>query len=80
MLATVFERTGWLLLAGALVGLGLAYASRSLLSPLLLNPESRNPLSVLSGMAAIVVVTMLAAWMPARRAISIAPSKALRHD
>ena len=80
VLGTVFARTGWVLLVGALGGLGLAYASRSLLSPLLLNPESRNPLSVLSGMAAIVVVTLLAAWMPARRAISISPSQALRHD
>ena len=80
MLSTVFERTGWMLATGATVGLGLAYAARSLLQPLLLSGDSRNPLALFSGMAAIVAVTLLAAWIPARRAMSIEPSRALRHD
>ncbi len=80
VLSTVFERTGWMLAAGATMGLGLAYAARSLLQPLLLSGDSRNPLALFSGMAAIVAVTLIAAWIPARRAMSIEPSRALRHD
>jgi predicted permease len=80
VLTAIFERTAWLLAAGAASGLALSFAARRFLEPLLLSSEGRSDAMLLAGIAAISVVTLLAAWMPARRAMSIAPGRALRHD
>jgi ABC-type lipoprotein release transport system permease subunit len=70
------------LLAATGIGLGLllAMAARPWLEPQLFDTSSRDPL-VLTGVAAVLeAVALLAAWIPARRAVAVSPTEALRAE
>ena len=69
-----------LVLAGLLLGLTAAAAGSRLLAGFLFGVSPLDPLSF--GAAAVVLtgVALLASWLPARRALRIEPTLALRHD
>ncbi|MDQ3488603.1 MAG: ABC transporter permease [Acidobacteriota bacterium] len=76
----VLRESGLLLAAGVIVGVGLAaLVSRSAAS-LLFGLDPDDPLSFLLATAALGVVSLLAAWVPARRASRLTPTVALRAD
>lgn len=60
--------------AGALIAVALTRVVRSLLYDV--NPS--DPLVILSGMLALLTVALLAAFAPARRAVAVDPTTALR--
>ncbi|OIV38845.1 hypothetical protein BIV57_03660 [Mangrovactinospora gilvigrisea] len=66
---------------GYLVGLGLSLGMRSLISSnggnLPNNPLVITPTSVISALAVGIVITVLSAWLPARRAAKIPPVAAM---
>ena len=64
------------LAAGLALGLGLGKA----MSSVLLDIRPWDPPTVASTIAALALVAVLAHWIPARRAASINPVDALRHD
>jgi putative ABC transport system permease protein len=69
-----------LTLAGVLIGLVGAFVSTRLMTSLLFEVSAANPLAFFIPAALLVAVTVLAAYLPARRAASIDPMRALRAD
>jgi ABC-type antimicrobial peptide transport system permease subunit len=80
VLRLIFARTVALLGAGATIGLLLALAVGRLLSSVVYLASPRDPV-VLSGVGAIVAgVGLIACWIPARRALQVKPTVALRAE
>jgi len=69
-----------LTLVGVVIGLAGAFASTRLLSSLLYEVSAINPVIFALAVTALVVVAVLAAFLPARRAASIDPMRALRSE
>jgi predicted permease len=65
---------------GITVGILGALAFTRLLSGLLFGVEPTDPLTFAAAPAVLLVVAMLACWIPARRAASIDPVRALRQE
>ncbi len=64
------------------IGLGLAvsFAMTGLVRGLLYGVEPTDPLSLASGACILLAATLLAAYLPARRAARVDPVQALRHE
>jgi ABC-type antimicrobial peptide transport system permease subunit len=67
---------GW----GLLIGLPLAFAAGRAGSSLLYGVQPGDPLSLSLTVVVLLAAAGLAAWIPARRAASIAPLDALRNE
>lgn len=80
VLLMVIRESGTLLLTGAAIGLFAAVASTSVLQSMLYKTATRDPI-VLAGVCTVnVLIGILAAYIPARRAASVQPMQALRTD
>jgi predicted permease len=66
--------------AGILVGLPLAFSCSRLLRSMLFGVAPSDPISFAWGLIGLVVVTLMASLIPARRAASIDPITALRYE
>jgi ABC-type antimicrobial peptide transport system permease subunit len=69
-----------LALAGALIGSVGAFALTRTLSGLLFGVSSVDPVTFAAMAAALIAVTMLACYFPARRASKVDPLVALRYE
>jgi predicted permease len=69
-----------LTIVGVLIGLAGAFVSTRLMGSLLFEVSAANPLAFSLPAALLVAVTVLAAYLPARRAASIDPMRALRAE
>ncbi len=69
-----------LALTGVAVGLPVALLTGRLINSQLYGVASYDPLTLAAVVAALVVVALMAAWLPARRAARIDPMVALRHE
>jgi putative ABC transport system permease protein len=67
---------------GVCVGLGLAWLINQALAQAIGHPVAYGfrPLLSLAGFAVAMLLVLIAAWLPARRAASINPLEALRYD
>jgi putative ABC transport system permease protein len=65
---------------GALLGLGGALALTRLLKTLLFGVSATDPLTFIVIAAALIIVALLACWIPARRAASVDPLVSLRAE
>jgi predicted permease len=65
-------------LAGVVVGLVAAWASTRVMASLLFGVSARDPITFASVAVALVIVSALATYLPARRAAGINPVQALR--
>jgi len=80
VLASVLGRIGVMLAAGSLAGLAMGLISAKLLASIVYQATPRDPW-VLAGVGlTMAVVTLLSAWIPARRAISVDPIRSLRQE
>jgi putative ABC transport system permease protein len=66
--------------AGVLIGLAGALASTRLLASLLFEVSAMNPLIFSAAALVLLAVAILASYLPARRAASIDPMRALRTE
>ena len=76
----VFQHVGMLIAAGLAVGLAGSLWAARFVEALLFQLEARDPVTFAGAAAVLVVVGVLAAWMPARRAARLDPVAALRMD
>jgi putative ABC transport system permease protein len=76
----VLGRSLRLILAGVLLGLGGAYALGRFLMTAIPTLPTRDPVVLIVIALLLMVVALLACWIPARRATKIDPLTALRHD
>jgi putative ABC transport system permease protein len=66
--------------AGAAVGVAVALATSRLLSSLLFQVSPTDPVAFVAACAVLLVVVLIAAYLPARWATKIDPATALRAD
>ncbi len=65
---------------GLAAGLGIAMALTGLIRGLLYGVEPTDPTTLAGGVGVLLLATLVAAWLPARRATAVDPTTALRHD
>jgi predicted permease len=65
---------------GTVIGLAMGFAVEQLMNSMLFNLGGVDVLAYVIVVPSMVLVTMLAAWAPARRASRIAPTQALRYE
>jgi ABC-type antimicrobial peptide transport system permease subunit len=80
ILAVVLRRFSYPVAAGLLVGIIGAAALSQILRRELYGVSSLDPLAYLAAMAVFVVTVVVAALLPARRALRIDPMRALRYE
>ena len=74
-------RLGLKLVGGGLVvGLAVSAATNRLLVNQLWNTSPHDPMTLVAAVSIILIIGMLACWMPARRAVRVEPIVALRHE
>lgn len=76
----VLGESGTLLAAGVAAGLVLAFLVSRYADALLFGVKSWDPVSFALAAAALAAVSLVAAWIPARRASRLAPTIALRES
>jgi putative ABC transport system permease protein len=69
-----------LALAGVGVGLAAAFAFTRPMASLLFEVSPADPATFATVPLFLALVTLLASWLPAQRAASVAPSEALRSE
>jgi putative ABC transport system permease protein len=65
---------------GTVIGLGLALALTRLLRSLLFEVKPGDPMTLAAVVLGLLAVSLLASYIPARRAASVDPIVALRHE
>jgi putative ABC transport system permease protein len=76
----VFQRVGLLLAAGLALGVAGSLWATRFVETLLFQLDADDPMTIASAAAVLVVVGLLAAWVPARRASRVDPMIAMRHE
>ncbi len=80
LLRMVLRESGLRTLAGLAIGLAGAFASSRLLANLLYGTSPHDPVALFSACAALGLISLAAAWIPARRATRVDPMIALREQ
>jgi predicted permease len=80
VLALVLRDAAALVGVGILVGAPLAWAANSLAAPTLYGRTSTAIMPVATALVLMLIVSLMAVWLPARRASSIDPMQALRRE
>jgi putative ABC transport system permease protein len=80
VLGIVLRRASWLTGAGIAVGLVLAFALAHLAANLLPGVRPDDPVVFVTITVAVAAIALGSSWIPARRAASIDPMKALRSE
>lgn len=76
----VVGRTLGLACAGLLVGIPLAYVTSRVGRSVLVGVEPTAPVAYLAAATAVLTVSLLASWVPARRAAAVDPATSLRAE
>jgi ABC-type antimicrobial peptide transport system permease subunit len=76
----ILRQALWLTLAGIGAGLPLSMGAARAMRSLLFGVSPWSPTPVLMGAALLVSISVVAAWLPARRAARVDPMEALRHE
>jgi len=80
VLRLVFGQGLRLAAIGTALGLVASYAAMRLLSDLLYGVRPTDPLVFVCSTVVVILVALAASWLPARRAASVQPMQALRHE
>lgn len=76
----VVARALGLALTGAVVGIGASFAASQLLSSLLYGVRAGDPITLAGVVVLLLLVTLMACYVPARRATRVDPLIALRYE
>ena len=80
VLRMVLREALWMTAIGLAVGLGGAVALGRVISSLLYGLKPWDPVTLAGAIGLLVLVALLAGWVPARRAAGVEPMQALRHE
>ena len=80
VLAMVLRESLWVLLAGLAIGIPLALFAVRPLKAMLYKMSPLDPMSLALALGIMVLVSAIAALVPARRAASVDPMQALRTE
>jgi predicted permease len=76
----ILRESSWLALVGIAAGVGGALACTRLVKSMLYGVAANDPTTMTAGTALLLAVALAATWIPARRAASVQPMEALRHE
>jgi ABC-type antimicrobial peptide transport system permease subunit len=76
----VMKQSIALVLIGMAIGCAIALALARYVRSLLFGVKAADPVTIAVSSAGLIIVTALAAWIPARRATGIDPVRALRYE
>ena len=76
----ILRESTWLTVAGIAVGAVSALGCTRLIRSMLYGVTASDPATLVVGMALLLAVALGATWIPARRAASVQPMDALRHE
>ena len=80
VLRMILSEAWWLAGTGVVVGLGIALAMGRLIASMLYGLKPHDPWTLGAAAVMLVGIALAASWIPARRAASVDPIKALRHE
>jgi len=80
VLGMILREAMWISLAGIVVGLSAALVLAQLIKSMLYGLQPADPVSLIAGAGLLIAVGLAASWLPARRAASVQPVEALRHE
>jgi putative ABC transport system permease protein len=80
ILGLMLTMGGRLVLIGLVIGVAASFASTRLLRSQLFGVEAGDPLAYAAVVSLLAIVTLLACYVPARRAASVDPMIALRQE
>jgi putative ABC transport system permease protein len=80
VLQMVLRDAAVLVVVGMAIGITATVASASVLQTLLYGTASRNPVVLMGVCGVVALAGLVAAWLPARRAASVDPMRALRAE
>jgi len=80
LVRTVMAGALWQTLVGVVVGIGLALAAGRALRSILFGVGPSDPTALIVSAAVMLTVAVIAAWLPARRALRIDPTEQLRSE
>jgi predicted permease len=75
----VLRHSGWVIAAGLLIGLPVAFLAARTADSMLWGTSSSDPATYLTGAAVLCLAGFFSAWFPAHRAAHIEPAETLRH-
>jgi ABC-type antimicrobial peptide transport system permease subunit len=80
VLAMILRESTWIACIGVAVGLGGALLLARLVKSMMYGLLPNDPLTLICSASLLIAVGLGASWLPARRAASVEPMVALRHD
>jgi predicted permease len=80
VLRTIFGGTMWVVCIGAALGVGASLAAAGMFRGMLWGVKPTDPLSIGFGVCLMLLIAGIAAFLPARRALSVDPMVALRYE
>lgn len=76
----IFRRGSWLVLAGLVIGVIFAAALSRLVTSLLFGVAPMDPMTYIAIPLVIILIAIVAIYLPARRAAAVEPHRALRYE
>ena len=76
----ILRESTWLAAAGTVAGVAAALALSRLVKTMLYGIQPNDPATITAGVIILLAVALAASWIPARRAASVEPMEALRHE
>ncbi len=80
MMRSALGRPAVLLLSGSAAGVLLGVLASRLLASIVYEATPRDPLVLAGAAAAMILIGLIAAWIPARRALGVNPAQLLREE
>ena len=80
MLQIILGQGGRMALVGIVIGLVASFGLTRLMSSMLFGVGPTDPLTFIAVVIVLLVVALVACWIPARRAMGVDPMVALRHE
>jgi ABC-type antimicrobial peptide transport system permease subunit len=80
VLRMVLGESAWVAVIGVAAGICSASALVRLIASMLYGLKAYDPLTFTASAVLLLLVGLAASWIPARRAASLDPARALRHE